>query len=159
MNGMNANYLFLCGVSAAAVLGGGCTHATGMAEAGRSPTVAQGSMESADATPPRVIAKGMEGEEIVRRIGKPSEIRPVDTPDGRAEIWVYRRNAGQDTTLSATTVSQRLVIHPLTGAHFTVPEPSYSTERRELLETTNLLLYEGKLAEWTRTVEAKRSYN
>lgn len=156
---MKAKYLLLCGLGAAAALAAGCTHGGGVAETGNSLATVQGEASSDTMTPPRVIIKGMEGEEIVRRIGKPTEIRPLETPEGRAEVWIYRRNAGQDSTLNATTVTQRLVIHPLTGVHYTVPEPSYSMERREFLETTNLLIYDGRLAEWTRVVESKRSYN
>lgn len=101
----------------------------------------------------------MDGEEIIRRIGRPSEIRPLDTSAGHAEIWVYRRNAGNDNTLTATRTVQTPVVNPLTGVRFTVPEPSYSVEHRDLLEITNLLMFEGKLTEWTRSVEVKRAFD
>ncbi len=158
MDGMSANYIFLYGVCA--VLGlGGCSQTTGVGPAGSAATAANVNTASDPAKPPRVIAKGMDAEEIVRRIGKPTEIRPLETPEGQAEVWVYRRNAGQESTLAATSVIQVPIVHPLTGVQYNAPEARYSMERRDLVETTNLLMFDGKLVEWTRTVEGKRSFN
>lgn len=134
----------------------GCSQTAGVAPNGTAATAAN---VNASDKPPRVIVKGMEGEEIIRRIGKPTEIRPLETPQGQAEVWVYRRKAGQESTLAATSVVQVPIIHPLTGVQYNAPEARYSMERRDLLETTNLLMFEGKLVEWTRLVEGKRSFN
>jgi|GEM_PF-945106 len=138
----------------------GCTQTTGVAPATPAATAAARSTSTSEpAKATRVITKGMEGDEILRRIGKPTEIRPMESPSGHAEVWVYRRPAGTESGLTATTVVQTPVADPLTGVQFTVPEPSYSQETRELIETTNLLMFDGKLTEWTRTVEAKRSFH
>ena len=158
MGGMRGNYFFLWGIMAAVGLAG-CSQTAGVSPAATPATSANVNTASDTAKPPRVITKGMDGDEIVRRIGKPSEIRPMETPEGHAEIWVYRRNAGVESTLTATGVTQTPVADPLTGARFFVPEPSYSQERKEMLETTNLLMFEGKLLEWTRMVEGKRTFN
>ena len=155
---MQGTYFSLFVVTAAAGLAG-CSQTAGVAPAATTATSANVNAASDAEKLPRVIKKGMEADEIVRRIGKPSEIRPMETPEGHAEVWVYRRNAGTDGTWTATSVVRMPVANPLTGVLYTTPEPSYSQERRELLETTNLLMFEGKLVEWTRMVEGKRSFN
>ena len=157
---MKAYYFALIGVSVCFGLIG-CTQTGGVPDTTSAATAqSMGSNETAtSAKPPRVIAKGMEAEEIIRRIGKPTEVNPMPSPDGKAEVWIYRRHAGQQSTLTATSVVQTPVVNPITGHMFTTPEPSYSQERLDLEETTSLLMFNDRLVEWKRTMEGKRAFN
>ena len=40
------------------------------------------------------LAKGMTAEEVIKAVGKPVEIKPIESKDGKAETWIYRRKAG-----------------------------------------------------------------
>lgn len=106
----------------------------------------------------RAIAKGMTADEVVRRIGKPAEVRPLSSSDGHAEIWVYRRNAGQKTVQTATSTRQ-IPIPSASGEIRMVDEPVFSLEQITLEESVSLLMYDGKLVEWRKSVEGKRSFN
>lgn len=110
------------------------------------------------AAPPRVIAKGMSADEILRRIGKPTEVRPIDSPEGQAEIWIYRRPAGHTTQQTAATVHEIPVVNPYTGVIRMLNEPTYSLDTVDLLESTSLLIYNGKMVEWKRAIEGKRVF-
>lgn len=107
----------------------------------------------------RAIAKGMDGEEVIRRIGKPAEVRPLKPGDGHAEVWVYRRDAGTRTIQTATSTRQIEVPNFITGGTQLVNEPVYSTEQIKYEESISLLMYDGKLVEWKKSVAGRRAFN
>ena len=107
---------------------------------------------------PRAIAKGMSAEEVIRRIGKPAEIQPLKTAEGHAEVWVYHRIAGQKTVQSATSTRQ-IPVPAASGETRLIDEPVFSLEQITFEESISLLMYDGKLVEWKKSVEGKRAFN
>lgn len=54
---------------------------------------------------PIALEKGMTAEEVQRIIGKPAEIKPMESPEGKAETWTYRRVLDRQTTQEAVSTS------------------------------------------------------
>jgi hypothetical protein len=45
------------------------------------------------ANPETSLKKDMPADDVRRLMGAPAEIKPMKSPDGKAEIWVYKRQA------------------------------------------------------------------
>ncbi len=41
-----------------------------------------------------VLKQGMPAADVIKRMGKPDHIRPMEAPSGKAEVWVYTRQVG-----------------------------------------------------------------
>lgn len=111
------------------------------------------------ATAKRTIKKGMSAEMVLQIVGKPAEVKPMASPEGKAEVWVYRRLADAWTTQTAATTETVMVyaglgldndgIRPLTV-------PSQRTERVRVYQVTSLLMFNGTLIEARQRYEKER---
>jgi hypothetical protein len=119
------------------------------------PLPAPKAAQSAQGRP--AIAQGMTADEVVRRIGRPLEVRPVQS-DVPAEVWVYRRDAGSISTMNATTTSEVPVADPFTGQISTVPQLEYRPERVDAEQQTELLMVEGRLVSWKQRLVKSHHY-
>lgn len=104
-----------------------------------------------------VLVKGMTAEEVIKRVGKPVEIRKMEA-DVPAEIWIYDRDAGTVSTLNPTTTGSVTVANPLTGEMYQAPELTYRPERINTEQHTELLMVEGRLVSSKQYVTKSHHY-
>lgn len=104
----------------------------------------------------------MSAEEVKRIMGEPVEIRPMSSPTGKAEVWVYRR-------MSSSPIRQVQV-----GTHFTnvttiggdgqahvaqtIEEPVFAQQIEIVDETISLLMFDGKLIEQKESAQKRQEY-
>jgi len=117
--------------------------------------------EEAKATKPP-LEKGMTAETIVALVGKPLEVRPIDSPSGKAEVWTYRRLAKRQVTQSAVTQS---MVPTYTGINMFntsgngfVPQLEFHLEHIDIYQVTALLLFDGKLVSARQWLEQSRRF-
>jgi hypothetical protein len=100
------------------------------------------------------LAKGMTAEEVMQIVGKPAEVKAVESPEGNGEMWLYRRVAKRDTTQVATSVIDVPVFSPMSpNLEGTMKEVVYSTQNVTYYQVTALLMVEGKLVYAKQWVE------
>ena len=107
--------------------------------------------------PESTLQKGMTAEAAKAIMGEPNEIKPMKTPAGKAEIWIYRRRVqgsvqqimvGMKSTPIMTTNSNGQMV-----ATQTIDEPILRQQTEIIDETINLLMFDGKYTEQNRTVQ------
>jgi hypothetical protein len=96
-----------------------------------------------------VLEKGMPAAEILKLAGKPAEIVPMKTPEGRAEKWIYRRKVGQTINQTANTQAHETAMVGFGGTGGVVLAPVVVPEYRLKYvvgyQVTALLMIDGKL--------------
>jgi len=105
-----------------------------------------------NANPP--LAKGMTAEQVLQIAGKPAEIKPLSSPEGKAEKWIYRRTVDRLTRPLATGVTHVPAYKGAALPEGAVPELSFSVERITIYEVTALLMFDSKLVmakQWRET--------
>ena len=100
----------------------------------------------------------MTAEQVRALLGQPAVVRPMASPQGSAEVWIYRRAISAGVNLVATQTQEIPATNPLTGQQTTMPEPVYSQESRTVEQELQLLMYDGKLVRWKRADHTKRDY-
>jgi len=114
----------------------------------------------------RALEKGMPAEEVIRLIGKPAEIKPMETTEGKAETWIYRRELGHQTRQVVTGMRQvPTYVGPGMGDGADAQsgmsmrgEPIYQMETTTTYQVTSLLMFDGKLELARQTSERTRNY-
>ncbi|HVZ65514.1 MAG TPA: hypothetical protein VG936_13175 [Lacunisphaera sp.] len=93
------------------------------------------------------LQKGMTTAELVAQWGQPAEKKTLKSSN-EAEVWTYRQVTGsyQDQVATGTRMVPR--VDPITGVQSDSPEPIYSQQTVEVVRTSDLLIYQGKLVEW-----------
>ena len=103
--------------------------------------------ESASAQP--VLEKGMAAADIMNLVGKPSEVIPMKTAEGKAERWIYRRKVGQTINQTANTQAYEPAMIGFGGTGGvmlgTVVVPEYRLKYVVGYQVTALLIVDGKL--------------
>lgn len=107
-----------------------------------------------DPMPPSLAAfqalrKGQSAAEIRAAVGDPAEIKPfVSTETGlSAEVWIYRRDVPGEERQVPIATRPVPAVNPITGLPFTVNEPVYETQAATVVETVELLMVDGQLAQ------------
>jgi hypothetical protein len=109
----------------------------------------------------RALEKGMTEETIIEIIGKPMEVRPMEAPDGKAEMWIYRQETGQR---SVQVVVGEREIPAYTGVGNanegmrTTKELIYGTKHVKTYRVTSLLMFNGQLTVARQTQEQSETY-
>ena len=103
-----------------------------------------------DAAPAKpALEKGMTAEAILRLAGKPAEILPLQSTEGTAEKWIYRRKVGETIHQTANTqvFETRMIGFGGTGGVQLgpVPVPEYRLKHVVGYQVTALLMIDGKL--------------
>lgn len=96
-----------------------------------------------------VLKVGATAEEIVRLVGKPLEVAPMQTPEGKAETWTYRRLVDEESSEVAEPSRAAPVIEPAHGivsAGVQMSETEFHTVYVKTYQVTSLLMFNGKLA-------------
>lgn len=93
------------------------------------------------------LQKGMTTAALVAQWGQPAEKKTLKSSN-EAEVWTYRQVTGsyQDQVATGTRMVPR--VDPITGVQSDSPEPIYSQQTIEVVRTSDLLIYQGKLVEW-----------
>ena len=94
------------------------------------------------------LKKGMTGFDIIAAWGQPEERRPMTTPSGRADIWVYHQVLRSNQRQVATSTHLVTVFDGLTNGTKEIPESVYSLETIDTVRTTELLIFQDRLLEW-----------
>ena len=112
--------------------------------------------------PERALQNGMTAEEVKHIMGEPAEIKPMESPTGKAEVWVYHRTVfgrveqvqvGSEVIKDSTSGSDGMV-HTGTLAEV----PIYKQAVHKDLETISLLMFDGKFISQKLTVEKRLEY-
>jgi hypothetical protein len=112
--------------------------------------------------PERALQNGMTADEVKHIMGEPAEIKPMESPTGKAEVWVYHRTVfgrveqvqvGSEVIKDSTSGSDGMV-HTGTIAEV----PIYKQAVHKDLETISLLMFDGKFISQKLTVEKRLEY-
>jgi hypothetical protein len=94
-----------------------------------------------------VFAVGTTAEAIQQQLGQPAAIRPMDAPEGKADVWVYEL----DGPVKVTQVITGMRSVPVASAPGSegqirlVDEPIYSRAEQRTTVTLELLIMNGVL--------------
>lgn len=98
------------------------------------------------------LTQGMTADEVRAKLGSPESVSPMESPEGRAEVWVYRFENTVGTEQVATGMKSVPVFAGMPdaagGGSFVkhVQEPVYGTAEKKEIVTLHLLLFNGRLA-------------
>ncbi len=113
---------------------------------------------TAPSGPEATLQKGMTAEAVRAIMGEPSETKPMKTPAGQAEIWIYHRK----TQGSVQQVMVGMKSTPITTVNNntgqatvlqTIDEPILRQQTEIFEETVNLLIFDGRFIEQSRSVQ------
>ena len=107
-----------------------------------------------------VLEIGLSTGAIREKLGQPVEIKPMESADGKAEVWVYHfagplRVAQIATGMKSVPTTDTA---DLRGEIRMVQEPQYSLEEQKTVVTLNLLMFNGQLAAQTTQTEQSNEY-
>jgi len=94
------------------------------------------------------LRKGMTGAETLAQWGEPVERRPMATPSGTGDIWVYHHVLRSNQRQVATSTHLVPVFDGLTNGIKEIREAVYSLETIDTVRTTQLLFFQDRLLEW-----------
>jgi hypothetical protein len=99
---------------------------------------------------------GMTPEQIMAAIGKPQEVKPMSTAEGKAEVWTYRRVLHREVVqVAASTRDVPVYLGVYSSELGTAKEFNYNQVRRTKYQVTALLVFEGQLTSAKQWVEVK----
>jgi hypothetical protein len=157
---------FLCCFSASLALTSGLAlraadETPAPAAAAPAPAPAPGAKPAKASRP--ALEKGMTAEQVLKLIGKPSEIKPMPVPEGgtgKAEMWIYRRDGGTRTVqvpIGTRQVPGFVGINqPLSEQHRT--EVIYGPKTIKIYQVTSLLMFNDTLMLARQTQETEERY-
>ena len=135
---------------------GGCTSAPATAETG---PARPKSITAIDGLFP-TLEKGMSGAIIREKLGNPAQINPMESPEGKAEVWVYHF----EKTVGMTQIASGTRNVPAFGAALSiqtetmVAEPVYTMAAQKAVVTLSLLMFNDHLAAQKAQVENSPTY-
>lgn len=104
----------------------------------------------------------MSASEVKAIIGQPLEVRPMNAPNGNAEVWTYRRALENHVWQTATQIEFVPAFSGIGGTGQSMirlrPQEVYNLERIVTYQVTELLMFEGQLIKAKQWKEARRSY-
>ncbi len=91
---------------------------------------------------------GLRRSEIKTILGRPTAVRPMESGDGKAEVWVYDRPVKTAVRPVSTGMRDVPWVDPITGEMRMLQEPiiEYETESRRV--ELRLLMFHGHLINW-----------
>ena len=108
-----------------------------------------------------VLEKGMPGTAIRQLVGKPDEIRDLNSPDVKAEKWIYRRKLTEGTYQTANM--QTTIPAMVWGGDSGMKQgeaivPDYRLKFYRVYQVTALLMVDGKLERGRQWTEREESF-
>jgi hypothetical protein len=136
------------------------TLATGDQPAPAGTAVKSASTSDSDMPFPK-LEKGTTAEVVRQKLGAPAEIQPTPSPEGKAEIWIYKYEKDLGTVQIATGTREVQVMSPTSTASGTasVQEPVYTTAIKKQEITLSLLMFNGQLQVQKAKVEQTVDHN
>jgi hypothetical protein len=106
------------------------------------------------------LEKDMSADVIRQKLGAPAEIKPMDAPAGKAEVWVYHFEKSVGMTQVATgTVDVPTFSTGISGSiTSSAPVLTYSMAEKKSMVTLSLLMFNGRLAAQKAMVENRLDY-
>ena len=95
----------------------------------------------------------MIAQDVKERWGEPASVKPFPTADGKAEVWTYYYTVSDQTTQVATGTEMQSVFRGAYLGMTVAPQLVYGLKRSEVKQVVKLLLYDGMLISWKKTVE------
>lgn len=92
-----------------------------------------------------VIKQGMTSEVVLATVGKPAEVRPMQSPEGQAEVWTYRRVFRRDTSQIATGVEEIPAFVGTNGPPGWTKQVTHSIRTVTIYQVTSLLMFNGQV--------------
>ena len=130
------------------------------APAGDSATVLP-KMETMASGPEAGLRQGMPATEIKRIMGNPDDTKPMKSPNGTAEVWLYRvivKQTQQEIPVMGTpTTRTEQAGGSNTQTVVTGTAMSYKTVRMTVYRKTSLLVFNGALLNQKVTYEQEMS--
>ena len=108
-----------------------------------------------------VLAAGMTSEVVRKKLGKPAEIEPMESPKGKAEVWVYHfeKSVGMTQVATGTRDIPAFGISATgPGGATTVQEMVYTPVEQKSLVTLRLLMFNSRLTAQKALVEDSLKY-
>lgn|SRR5208283_1654442 len=99
------------------------------------------------------LKKGMTAQDVKERWGAPASVEPFPSAGGKAEVWTYFYTLSDQTTQVVTSTENQLTYAGPTEGMQNVPHLVYGTKRSEVKQVVKLLLYDGTLISWKKSVE------
>lgn len=104
------------------------------------------------------LKKGLLAADIVKLVGPAETLIPSTVQGVKSEIWIYKHFHPGTTKSVATDMQEIPYVDPVSGVMKMIKEPIYRSEVTRVVETTELLLIEGRLIEWKQRRESVRGY-
>ncbi|MFA5057680.1 MAG: hypothetical protein WC485_06165 [Opitutaceae bacterium] len=108
------------------------------------------------------LQKGMPAEAVKRLMGAPDQITPIQSPTGKAEVWIYHRTTrGPEKQVPfGAQISPMMVQDPNGDSHLQQVEVGtlYKMQIQIIDETIQLLMFDGKYLEHKRVVATRFEY-
>ncbi len=106
---------------------------------------------AAAATPARpTISIGMKAEQVLELAGQPKRVRKLKQEGIAAEVWYYTFSKRVGVTQVASSLTYIPWVDPISGITKMMPEPVYTQQYNYMIETTELLMIDGALAQTKR---------
>jgi hypothetical protein len=112
-------------------------------------------------SPKPTLQRGMTAEAITKLLGKPVEVRAMPSPEGKAEVWTYRRVADR---LTRPVVAQVENTPAFVGVGVqnegigSVASPVYRMQSTVVYQITWVLMLNGKMVTAKQGREQESSY-
>jgi outer membrane protein assembly factor BamE (lipoprotein component of BamABCDE complex) len=104
------------------------------------------------------LKKGMDAREVKARWGAPALVKPFPAPKGKAEVWTYYYTLSDQTTQVVTSTEDRMTYCGPTEGMRNVPQLVYGLKHIKVKQVVNLLLYDGVLVSWKKSIERSQGF-
>jgi outer membrane protein assembly factor BamE (lipoprotein component of BamABCDE complex) len=150
-------------VLTAALLASGCATADNPAPKPQADAPAPASAPTAGGSVAKgalpVLKVGSTADEIVQLVGKPLDVTPKPSPEGKAEVWTYRRIVDQTTGQVASGMNNVQAYNPIPGTTGSAPDLQFKLVHYTIYQVTSLLVFDGKLVTAKQWLEKVADYN
>ena len=103
------------------------------------------------------LAEGMAAAEVLQIAGKPESVKPLKQEGIQAEIWRYSFRQTLNVKPVVTGTREEPYFDLMANQLKTRPEMVYGQETSSLVEVTELLMVDGKLAKTKRYREIEKT--
>jgi hypothetical protein len=145
-------FLVLVGISAGALaFGTGASAATPAGNADIAKAGKPGSIPRPNPSLP--LRKGMMAQDVKERWGEPASVEPFSAADGKSVVWTYYYTVSSQTTQVVTSTENQLTYAGPAQGMQNLPHLVYGLKRSEVRQVVKLLLYDGTLVSWKKSME------
>ena len=103
------------------------------------------------------LKKGMTAQDVKARWGDPSSVEPFPSAEGKAEVWTYYYTLSDQTTEVVTSTAMQSTFRGPVQGMGDVPQLVYGLKHSEVKQVVKLLLYDGELVNWKKSIERKET--